>query len=348
MKIKYLIQNSITIAALTMTTLALATSHATAHATKHANTASAGSVTKQTHTPLDAIQKHEKSFNFDWNNDATIAANQERLEDTEAYLKTVKMDASLSTADRQALGMLYYKLGTFYTHVAREPDTAIIKLNLADSLLTDPQDKAWNYNHLAYAYELKFATRGQPADKSKALEYVNKVITGIFPGIKNNQVAFADCVKGLVLNDAKDFAGAEANFKEALAIYEATPGAKDDQYARAKNRLANIILEQNGRDKEAIAMLEQLKKYWQAKGNISHDPYAARNLLSLSQAYIKVGNAKAALIELNTALTIYKNVYGDYSGMLARPNQLMADAYKKLGNDDQASIYQEQADLLGE
>jgi len=99
------------------------------------------------------------------------------------------------------------------------------------------------------------------ADKNKSLDYTNQVISVLYSGKSNKEVAFAYCVKGLVLNDAQDYRQAESSFRKALSMYETMPDGKDDQYARAKNRLANIILEQNGRDKEALAMLQQLKPY---------------------------------------------------------------------------------------
>lgn len=269
-----------------------------------------------------AINTYEKNFNFDWNNYSTIEPNKAKIAATEAFLKTIPKNATLSTADRASLGKLLYKLGTFYTHVSHEPDIAIEKLNRAGSLLTNKQDKAWNDNHLAYAYEQKFAASGHDADKETALDYTHKVITNMYPEAKSKEAAFAYCVIGLVKNDSKKYKQAEISYKTALTIYESLLDGKDDQYARAKNRLANIILDQNGRDQEALAMLEQLKKYWLAKENISHDPYAARNFISLGQAYLKVGNTKAAHAEFENAITIYKNVYGKNSAMLAKANEL--------------------------
>lgn len=274
---------------------------------------------------LAPIQQHEKDFNFDWNNFATIAPNQARISKTEAFLNTITDYSHLNNTDKQALGKLYYKLGTYYTHVTRESDLAIFKMNLADALLKDKPDKAWNYNHLAYAYEQKFAVSGKASDKDNALEYVNKVIANLYANANNKEVAFAYCVKGLIFNDAKNYLLAELSFRLALKTYESLPDGKDDQYARAKNRLANIILDQNGRDKEALVMLEQLKQYWLAKGNISQDPYAARNFISLGQAYLKTGQKQAARNELNHAIAIYKNVYGEKSPLLAKPYQLLGE-----------------------
>lgn len=292
---------------------------------------------------ISSLQSLEKNFNFDWNNYATIAPNKIKLAKIESYLANMPDSNKLSAADQQSLGKLLYKLGTFYTHVSREPDLAIAKMNQADPFLNDRQTKAWNDNHLAYAYELKFAASNDAADKDMAFAYANQVIEKLYPEQANKEVAFAYCVKGLIFNDAKDYSQAETNFKKALHIYETMPHGKDDQYARAKNRLADIILDQNNRDKEALAMLKELKSYWLAKKNVVIDPYAARNFISLGRAYLKMKHPSLATNEFNYAIRIYKNVYGMRSVMLAKPYQLLAESYKQSGNLKQAKAYEKKS-----
>jgi tetratricopeptide (TPR) repeat protein len=287
------------------------------------------------------IEFYEKDFSFNWNDYTTIKPNKTKIKKIEAFVKTIPENPDfLSPDNRLALGKLLYKLGTFYTHINREPDLAIDQLNAANTLFTSQDDINWTYNQLAYAYELKFAAAHADADKEKALSYVNKVISNK----KTPDVAFAECVKGLVLNDAKEYPQAEANFKKALKIYAVLPDGKD-QEARSKNRLANIILDE-GRDQEALAMLQELKEYWAAKSNNSQNPYAARNLISLAQAYLKTNNAEDARDELNNAIQIYKDMYGNKSSMLAKPYQLLADVYNKLGNKELAKSYKAKADSL--
>lgn len=285
-------------------------------------------------------QALEKNFNFDWNNYATISPNKIKIAKIEAQLASLSDANKLSVVEQQSLGKLLYKLGTFYTHVSREPDLAIAKMTQADPFLNDRQTKAWNDNHLAYAYELKFAASNAAADKDMAFAYANQVIEKLYPEQTNKEVAFAYCVKGLIYNDAKDYIQAEANFKKALHMYETMPQGKDDQYARAKNRLADIILDQNNRNQEAFTMLKELKSYWLAKKNVVVDPYAARNFISLGKAYLKMGHPQAARNEFNYAIRIYKNVYGMRSVMLAKPYQLLAESYKKSGNLKQAKAYE--------
>lgn len=301
------------------------------------------------HISLASLQTYEKKFDFDWNNYVTIERNRKRITEIEMFLKTTKPKAfeKLNDQDKQALGRILYRLGTFYTHIMHAPDIAIERLDLADKFLQNKSDRAWNYNHLGYAYEQKFATSGQDNDRSKALYYTNKVIFGLYPNGKNKEVAFAYCIEGLVDNDMTTLhlEEAENSFQNALKIYEKLPNGQDDQYARAKNRLAMIILDRN-RDNEAITMFEELKKYWLAKKDVTQNPYAARNFVSLGQAYLKVGKAKDARDEIQKAVSIYQNVYGNKSQWLIKPYQLLAEAYKLLGDQKLSETYQQKADEL--
>lgn len=203
------------------------------------------SVTFASHSPTntrpDLLRQYDKTFTFDWNKHTTIAANKRQIDKIESLLKNTHDTGQLNDADRKALGSLLYKLGTFYTHVTPKPDLAIARMNQANTILANKQDKAWNYNHLAYAYELKYAISSQADDKEKALYYTNKVISQLYPQMQNKEVAFAYCVKGLIYSDTKDYAMAETNFKTALQIYESIPGGKDEQYAKAKTHLATVL-----------------------------------------------------------------------------------------------------------
>jgi tetratricopeptide (TPR) repeat protein len=295
-----------------------------------------------------SIRDYEKDFNFDWEQFTTILPNKNKIKAIEAYISTLNATQTiehLTSSDRKDLGKLLYKLGTYYTHVSRQPKLAIIKLYEADKLLNTNQDKAWIYNHLAYAYEQKYAKSADVLSKEKGLYYTNLVMTRLYPDHSNKAVAFAYCVQGLILNDSYDYKNAEESFRHALLIYEMLDN-KGDQYARAKNRLADIILDQNGRDNEAITLFKNLKAYWSAKQNINEDPYAARNLLSLGRAYLKIGEYRRANIEINNAIKIYINVYGANNSLLARPYHLLAEVYKKTNQLKQAAEFEAKSENL--
>ena len=125
-------------------------------------------------TTKDLFQTQEQNFNFNWNNYLTIEPNKAKINDVEAFIKNVPQYSSLNEEDKHDLALVLYRLGTYYTHIMHEPDLAIAKLELADSLFTIKREKALNYNHLAYAYEQKYSVSGKPADKEKALQYVDK------------------------------------------------------------------------------------------------------------------------------------------------------------------------------
>lgn len=289
------------------------------------------------------IEELEKKFDFDWNQHETIASNKTKINDIETFLSSIHDVSKLIPEEQLALGRLFYKLGTYYTHVSREPDLAIARLTIASALLTQSEEKAWNDNHLAYAYEQKYASSLSSSNRKKTFYYINKVISKTTPQPRDKIHAFAYSIKGLVHNDAKQYALAITNFKLALAIHAAIPNSLDEHYVRTKNRLANALIGKEGHDKEAIAMLKQVERYWLAKGDLKAHPFGARNLLSLGQAYLKIGKPKAALREVKSAIDIYKSFYGANSVLLVKPYQLLAQAYKKIGNFNQASAYEQKA-----
>lgn len=292
------------------------------------------------------ILQQVKSFAFDWTQHESIAVNKNKINPLETFLLQIKPDDKLSKEDQQALGVLLYRLGTYYTHVSRQADVAIAKMNQADVLFTNADDKAWNYNHLAYAYEQKYAATGDESDKKTALDYANRVISDIYHNAQNKPVAFAFCVKGLIQNDAKDYAQAESSFNYALRIYESIPGGKDEQYARAKNHLADIILDENQNDQQAVSMMEQLHHYWLANKDFKQNPYAARNLLSLGRAYLKMKKMDAARDNIKQAINIYGQIYGYNNSLLAKPYQLLAEVYAQMGDQKQALLYTQKAKSL--
>jgi len=305
------------------------------------------------------VELQEKKFAFDWNHHETIADNKLRLLEEEQFLSTIDDISKLTPDDQEALGMLFFKLGAYYIHVLYEPDLAIMKLAMANILLTHVDAKIWSQNHLGYAYAEKYAQQPIKENKERAMYYANKVITTLTPtphasdkspafDKPNEPLAFAYAVKGLMQSNLKQYTRAEKNFRAALALHEKLTDGKDDQYALIKNELADTLLKQSQPThySEALSLLKDVKKYWSQKGNLTNDPYAAVNLISLGQAYLKMGKSKAALHEFKTAILIYKNFYGEKSILLTKPYQLLAKAYKSLGNVNRAAAYEHKANAL--
>lgn len=344
MKIRPAISYSLTIGLLGLSLCALADEPATTFAKELI--IKAGNDVIVPDVDLEIIKKCAKNFDFDWGNHATISTNKKTVDEVDSHIKKDNDFSKLQKEEKETVGKFLYKVSTYYTHILHQPDIAIANLTVADALLTDPKDKVWNYNQLAYAYEQKFAATGNEADKFKAFEYINKVVYEIDRDKKNKEVAFAYSVQGLVQADAKDYTQAELSHQKALAIYESIPNGKDEHYIRIKNRLAQTLINQGGHDREAIALLEESKKDWQKYGDISADPYAATNLTLLGEAYLKTGKNQAAQTELTQAINIYKNIYGANSVRLAEPYRLLADSYERLGNKQEAQAYSKKASAI--
>lgn len=295
---------------------------------------------------VDSLQEYDKNFKYDWNNFSNIEVDRKKITDIENFIANFPSDdiKKLSPEDKTALARLSYKVGSYYTHVTRQPDEAIKHLALADEYLVSKADRAWNYNQLAYAYEEKFALTEDEMDEKKGLDYVRKVRL-LYPRMRNQQIAFICCVQGLFQNDAKDSKEAETTLKNALAIYETIPGGKSDQYMRYKADLAAIMLTNDEND-EALSMLQELKQYWIHKGKLETNPYAAVSLLTLSQVYLKLNKIKEAQQELAQVISIYQNIFGNDSELLVQPYQLLADSYRSLGNQQLADEYQVKANMV--
>lgn len=301
---------------------------------------------KQTERHL-ALEKFSKNFNFDWSQSATISQNKAKVAEIDVFLKKIDDYSKLNKEDQKLAGQLSYQLGTFYTHIARDPNPGIDKLTKAETLLIDKEAKASCYNQLAYAYAQKYSNERYTADKEKALYYTSKVISDFYPNVKNQDVAFAYGIKGRVQKEAHDYSAAQESLKTALDIYESLPNGKEDAYARTRTKLADTLLEQNKEDKAALAMLEESKQYWLKKQDVNQNPYAANNLVSLGQAYLRIGNIKEAQAAIKQAISIYENVYGAGSKQLSLPYELLSQTYQQEGKQKLAAAYIRKAASMG-
>lgn len=290
------------------------------------------------------IEKETRSFTYEWNRyQPTVAVNQRQVAKSEAFLNTIKDVSKLPNTERLWLGLMFYKLGTYYTQAVHQPDLAIPRLLIADALLTHPLDKAWVNNQLAYAYSQKYMLSNLPADKIKALNYANKVTSESHPQNPSQTaaIAFAYMTEGMTFNVAKAYPQAIASYQKALSRFQTE---QNDQKAITQTRLAEALLIQTGHDQEAIRLLMQAKQHWARQATQQRQlPEAADNLILLGQAHLKVGKAKTARDELMNAIEIYKSLYGNQSNLLVKPYQLLSTAYKDLGNMDQATAYEQKA-----
>lgn len=297
-------------------------------------------------TPLGrSYEEANKAFNYDWTQYSSIKANQGKVEAVNSLVNKIKNPAKLDPKQRQFAGELILKLGAFYINTGR-PELALPLFEKAQAYLTTPADQATLANLIAFTHERDFATSHDLKEMPLILANTNKVIQQIFPNTKNDAVAFAWCIQGLAYNQAGDMKQAEACFTNAVGTYNALTDNFTEMSARARNKLAAILLTQPGHAREAIQLLEPAKAFWVTQTNLLETPYAARNFITLGKAYLQINETKPACDEFSRALVIYKNFYGITNLLLIEPYRLLSRCNKQLGDLNAAATYQAEIDKL--
>lgn len=141
------------------------------------------------------------------------------IKDIEALLNKPQDLSRLSIADIEARTRLLTKVGAYHAHVEHSYDLAIKRLLLANNMLTDKKEKAWNCLHLAYCYERKFAQSKMENDKLQAMDYINKAFSSLDKTDKK-EMAFVFCLKGCIAKSEDDPWTANWNFDKAMTIYK--------------------------------------------------------------------------------------------------------------------------------
>ncbi|OGT35272.1 MAG: hypothetical protein A3F11_10090 [Gammaproteobacteria bacterium RIFCSPHIGHO2_12_FULL_37_14] len=259
--------------------------------------------------------KYNQAFTFDWNDYRTIKPNENQLSEITSFLgKSTTVEEAFKTDEKYELAWLCYKIGTFYNHIKRNPDLALPQLKIAEQILSD-EGLAWTQNHLAFTYQQKLAAakrqnkiEAMEEYSTKALEYCEKaksIYQSTCPCSNTLRqikiVAFAHCVQALTEYEMGKLNDALANYRLGLDLYEKN-NALDDQYARAKNRFA-MMLAENNQTKEAQLAFGELEKYWDEKSD-TLNPYPARFYISYGDFLVK-RNAD----NLAPALDKYKKAY---------------------------------------
>jgi hypothetical protein len=201
--------------------------------------------------------------------------------------------------------------------VKRNPDQALKYLSIAEKLLVG-DEVHWVLNHIAFAYQQKLFKEKERKELNEklAMEYGEQVLEQYQPyentrpnphhlAFTINRIqllAFGYCVKALTYYEVKQLDAAVINYQHALAIYE-KHGLLDDQYARAKNRCAQFLVEQ-GNIAEARKMFQELDQYWLLpEKNRMYNPYAARFYVSYA-GFLENHNPKLALAKYQIAYKI--------------------------------------------
>jgi tetratricopeptide (TPR) repeat protein len=290
---------------------------------------------------VDSLNDYEQKFNFDWRDYSTLSLSQKKLNDIESFLKHPLNLGALSEANKQALGKILYKLGTYYTNIALQLDHAIDRLKQADALLQNQAEKTRIRHQLAYAFALKFSLTHDKKQRQRAINYINQAKRNTL--LDKHEDAFGYFVQGKIEYEANNFGYAEDYLRKALATYEKLAEVNNDAYARTQTLLAKVLLRINGREQEALELSENAHQYWLAKSGDTHNVYAARNLMALGEANFKTGNINLAYDDFKQAIPILQQAYGDNSPWLAKPYQLLADTYEKAGNTKLSAEYHAKA-----
>jgi len=284
----------------------------------------------QSNHDLDLV-KLDEEFNFDWNDYRSIKPARKKIREIEARIEqAVDLTAEFLIHEKQALGSLCYKAAIFYNHIERNPDAAIRMLSRAEIYLNrylNPgindrfaYSTAWIGNHFAYSWQQKFSASKNIRDKERAFNYCNWVILNYGNYGKNQDGTFADiesakltgfayCVKGLTEYKSDQLDQAIKDYRYALDLYEKNQ-LIDDQYARAKNRYAQILMENNNID-EANKMFGEVEKYWSEKSEKENDNIYKARFYSSNVKYMEKMNAENAVLVQKISETVFNKILGN-------------------------------------
>lgn len=292
---------------------------------------------------IKTIQEANEHFNFDWNDYRTFATSRANLTSIETFLNT----AIPTSENSRQRGELRYKLGTYYTHLASNPETALEHLNQAKKYL-DPQKQqsqlAWTENHIAFANQQLFALsiKNQHINEAaqyqkRALQDCEKIITA--HAMQQNTdstkiTAFAFCVRALVQYKNNQLNDAIKNYKFALSLYE-KHDLTDDQYARAKNRMAAMLVE-NNQTREAEKAYAELEKYWSERKGSFHNIFCARFNMMHGDYLADSNKLESALTKYNHACRTLRLIEGKEASFTKEVSVKAETVAKKIAREDKA------------
>lgn len=127
-------------------------------------------------------------------------------------------------------------------------------------------------------------------------------------GADNYNVAHARVNLGRLLQDEGDLAGAESEFRQALAIYDKSPPPDLRYRAAALMHLARLLVDR-GNAGEALDLSDRSIKIWTATSSAS-DPGAAQAHTIHAYALSRLGRSHEAADELTAALPVLAGAAG--------------------------------------
>lgn len=223
-----------------------------------------------------SIKSAYELFEYDWN-DYTVTTDDKKVEELSKLALAVKPN---SDKERQMLGEILYKAGTYYNHSKCMPEAALPHLLKAKEYLANPNELAWVDNHIAFSYQQKAFAANKASDSKvaeenikKSLNICNELVKSDPKELKDKEAikiwAFASCVKALTEYENGQLEQAIKSYKTALDLYE-NHKLLDNQFARAKNRWAMMLLE-NGLVDAAATAYKELDAYWEKNNGLTED-----------------------------------------------------------------------------
>lgn len=186
---------------------------------------------------IDAqYSKAEKGFTYGRNNLYDKDTGTISISKLESILEKNQDYSLLTEEEIQSRGKLFSKAGAYYAHINHNYVAAINKMCVADKVLSNANDKTWNYIQLAYSYERKFAHEKLNTDKLQAANYIYKARANLREADRNEK-AMLYCIEGRISENDNNRLKAEWNYHQALYIYRNTQAEQVNKFIFIKKAL---------------------------------------------------------------------------------------------------------------
>ncbi len=151
---------------------------------------------------------------------------------------------------------------------------------------------------------------------------------------------------GLALNQAGDYAGAEAPWIRALAIREQVLGPHHPDVATSLNNLA-LLYRAQGKYAEAEPLFQRALAVWE-KTLGPHHPHVAQSLNNLALLYHAQGKYAEAEPLFQRALAVWEKTLGPHHPDVAQSLNNLAELYRAQGKYAEAEpLYQRAVAIFG-
>lgn len=221
------------------------------------------------------FQEWDKAFDYDWDNYKTIPGKEAMLPRRDVLTRLFKLYQEQKLEDPVSFKFLL-KVSTYYNHQERDPSNALFYQDLGVKRYNDlsKNDQALLLAHRAFSYQqVLFQSKKNPKIiedlglisqeqiYANALSYIN---TTFYKSDNWYDIAYATCIKALLIYEYEN----EKCIKQAIEVYTGAlheyekHGVCDDQYARAKLRTWQIMVEAKYPKEVTDKFFNELKTYW--------------------------------------------------------------------------------------